>query len=93
MGSHSPAGGLHGVDIAVCTIEKANSLVNRLLQENALDILGKFLCIGFRAHSGIFHFYHSNWHFGGRKTGQCLGESHDHQWLLEWKPARAGRWT
>ncbi len=32
MGSQSPAGGLRMADVAVCTIEKANSLVNRLLE-------------------------------------------------------------
>jgi hypothetical protein len=29
MGSRSIRGGFKGVDIAICTIEKANSLVNR----------------------------------------------------------------
>lgn len=41
MGSHSPPGGLSVVDVAVCTIEKANSLINRLLEEKNLDQLGK----------------------------------------------------
>lgn len=41
MGSHAPRGGFVSVDIAVCTIEKANSLLNRLLEENkALSSLG-----------------------------------------------------
>jgi DNA polymerase theta len=40
MGSHSPAGGIAAVDIAVCTIEKANSLLNRLLEENKVSTLG-----------------------------------------------------
>ena len=39
MGSQSPAGGLKTTDIAVATIEKANSLVNRLLEEDTLDSL------------------------------------------------------
>ena len=39
MGSQSPAGGLKTTDIAVATIEKANSLVNRLLEEGKLDNL------------------------------------------------------
>jgi hypothetical protein len=29
MGNHSIPGGFKGVDIAICTIEKANSLMNR----------------------------------------------------------------
>ena len=40
MGSQAPAGGFASVDIAICTIEKANSLVNRLLEENGTHQLG-----------------------------------------------------
>ncbi|XP_072178198.1 DNA polymerase theta-like [Diadema setosum] len=40
MGSHSPPGGLASTDIAICTIEKANSLVNRLLEEKKIGQLG-----------------------------------------------------
>ena len=40
MGGHSPAGGFAATDIAICTIEKANSLVNRLLEENSTRQLG-----------------------------------------------------
>ena len=40
MGSQSPVGGFASVDIAICTIEKANSLVNRLLEENSTHQLG-----------------------------------------------------
>ncbi|PSN38804.1 hypothetical protein C0J52_07902 [Blattella germanica] len=40
MGSHSLPGGFKNVDIAVCTIEKANGLVNRLLEEGSLHKVG-----------------------------------------------------
>ncbi|XP_071480044.1 DNA polymerase theta-like [Diadema antillarum] len=40
MGSHSPPGGLASTDVAICTIEKANSLVNRLLEEKKIGQLG-----------------------------------------------------
>ena len=39
MGSSSPAGGLKVTDIAVATIEKANGLVNRMMEEKVLDDL------------------------------------------------------
>ena len=44
MGSTSAAGGFASLDVAVCTIEKANSLVNRLIEEDSLDLLGK-VCV------------------------------------------------
>ncbi|KFD52012.1 hypothetical protein M513_07144 [Trichuris suis] len=40
MGTLNPAGGMHSWDVAVCTIEKANSLVNRLLEEDSMSSLG-----------------------------------------------------
>ncbi|XP_062427659.1 DNA polymerase theta [Rhea pennata] len=40
MGSISPAGRFSALDVAVCTIEKANSLINRLIEENQMDLLG-----------------------------------------------------
>lgn len=40
MGSTSAAGGFTKLDVAVCTIEKANSLINRLIEENSMGLLG-----------------------------------------------------
>ncbi|KAL7053660.1 hypothetical protein AAHC03_026931 [Spirometra sp. Aus1] len=40
MGGLSPSGGLASVHLAVCTIEKANSLINRLIEEDRLSDLG-----------------------------------------------------
>ncbi|KAM4751261.1 DNA polymerase theta isoform 2-T2 [Anableps anableps] len=40
MGSTSAAGGFTRLDVAVCTIEKANSLINRLIEENSMGLLG-----------------------------------------------------
>lgn len=40
MGAQSPPGGLQTVHLAICTIEKANSLVNRLLDEGNISDLG-----------------------------------------------------
>ena len=40
MGSQAPSGGFVTTDIAICTIEKANSLVNRLMEEKKINNLG-----------------------------------------------------
>ncbi|KAK9955417.1 hypothetical protein ABG768_015297 [Culter alburnus] len=40
MGNTSAAGGFSALDVAVCTIEKANGLINRLIEEDKLDLLG-----------------------------------------------------
>nr|XP_055035829.1 DNA polymerase theta isoform X1 [Misgurnus anguillicaudatus] len=40
MGNTSAAGGFSTLDVAVCTIEKANGLINRLIEEDKLDLLG-----------------------------------------------------
>ncbi|XP_028300327.1 DNA polymerase theta isoform X2 [Gouania willdenowi] len=40
MGTTSAAGGFTALDVAVCTIEKANSLINRLIEEDNMDLLG-----------------------------------------------------
>lgn len=44
MGSTSAAGGFSALDVAVCTIEKANGLINRLIEENRMDLLGNLRC-------------------------------------------------
>ncbi|XP_008057686.1 DNA polymerase theta, partial [Carlito syrichta] len=40
MGSTSPTGHFSSLDVAVCTIERANGLINRLIEENKMDLLG-----------------------------------------------------
>jgi len=40
MGSTSPAGGFGALDVAVCTIERANSLINQLIEEDRMGLLG-----------------------------------------------------
>ncbi|XP_056266313.1 DNA polymerase theta isoform X3 [Pseudoliparis swirei] len=40
IGSTSAAGGFAALDVAVCTIEKANSLINRLIEEDSMGLLG-----------------------------------------------------
>lgn len=40
MGSYNPPGGIQKVQIAICTMEKANNIINRLLEENRLSEIG-----------------------------------------------------
>uniref|UniRef100_A0A8D8T3V8 DNA polymerase theta n=2 Tax=Cacopsylla melanoneura TaxID=428564 RepID=A0A8D8T3V8_9HEMI len=40
MGSYSPPGGTKMVNVMIATIEKANNIINRLIEENKLDRLG-----------------------------------------------------
>lgn len=43
VGSQSPQGGLAAVDMAICTIEKANSLVNHIIEEDVINQLGMII--------------------------------------------------
>lgn len=40
FGGYHPPGGFDKIDLAVCTIEKANSIVNRLLEQDKLSEIG-----------------------------------------------------
>lgn len=40
FGGYSPPGGFDSTHIAICTIEKANSIVNRLLEQQKIDQIG-----------------------------------------------------
>ncbi|CAO2631998.1 DNA polymerase theta [Lemmus lemmus] len=45
MGSASPSRRFSALDIAVCTIERANGLINRLIEENKMDLLGESILV------------------------------------------------
>lgn len=40
MGGHTPKASFQQVHVGVCTIEKANSLINKMLEEKTLSTLG-----------------------------------------------------
>lgn len=40
FGGYSPPGGFESINVAICTIEKANSIVNKLLEQRKLEDLG-----------------------------------------------------
>ncbi|ALC45469.1 mus308 [Drosophila busckii] len=40
FGGYTPPGGFESINVAICTIEKANSIVNKLLEHGKLDELG-----------------------------------------------------
>ncbi len=45
IGNANPNGGFNAVDVAICTIEKANSLLNRLIEDNKIADLGKWIVL------------------------------------------------
>lgn len=40
FGGHTAPGGFENTDIAICTIERANAIVNRLLEQKNIDAIG-----------------------------------------------------
>lgn len=40
FGGYTPAGGFNTTNLAICTIEKANSIINKLMEQGKLDELG-----------------------------------------------------
>uniref|UniRef100_A0A1A9W5U6 DNA polymerase theta n=1 Tax=Glossina brevipalpis TaxID=37001 RepID=A0A1A9W5U6_9MUSC len=40
FGGYTPPGGFESIHVAICTIEKANSIVNRLMEQGKLDEIG-----------------------------------------------------
>jgi DNA polymerase theta len=40
FGGYHPPGGFENIDLAVCTIEKANSIINKLLEHDKLNTVG-----------------------------------------------------
>lgn len=40
FGGYSPPGGFEGINLAICTIEKANSIINRLMEQGKMDEIG-----------------------------------------------------
>lgn len=43
MGSHNPPGGFAKTHVAICTIEKANSIINHLIEEKTLSDIGAII--------------------------------------------------
>ncbi|EDW42404.1 DNA polymerase theta [Drosophila sechellia] len=39
-GGYTPPGGFESLDVAICTIEKANSIVNKLMEQGKLETIG-----------------------------------------------------
>ncbi|KAH8375953.1 hypothetical protein KR200_010753 [Drosophila serrata] len=40
FGGYTPPGGFESINVAICTIEKANSIINKLLEQGKLDTIG-----------------------------------------------------
>lgn len=40
FGGYAAPGGFDATDVAICTIEKANSIVNKLMEQQKLDVIG-----------------------------------------------------
>lgn len=40
FGGYSPPGGFEKLDLAICTIEKANSIINRFIEKNKMTEIG-----------------------------------------------------
>ncbi|EDW83667.2 uncharacterized protein Dwil_GK13557 [Drosophila willistoni] len=40
FGGYTPPGGFDALNVAICTIEKANAIVNKLLEQGKLDVIG-----------------------------------------------------
>ncbi|XP_075148990.1 DNA polymerase theta [Haematobia irritans] len=40
FGGYTPPGGFDSINVAICTIEKANSIINKLLEQGKLDEIG-----------------------------------------------------
>lgn len=43
FGGYTPPGGFDSIHVAVCTIEKANSIVNKLMEQGKLDEIGNVI--------------------------------------------------
>ncbi|KAK1788284.1 hypothetical protein P4O66_016732 [Electrophorus voltai] len=94
MGSTSAAGGFSALDVAVCTIEKANGLINRLIEEDKIDLLGTVVVdelhmVGDSGRGYLLELLLTKIQYIARKSAEKYGDD-DHILSLCFETVQAG---